>query len=63
MARRKSNSIGIPDYEIEPLAKALLPAIQAYFETEEGKREFAAWQAERQQKQLNKKLNKETESR
>ena len=29
-----------------------------YFETEEGQREFAAWQAERQQKQLNNKFNK-----
>ena len=34
-----------------------------YFATEEGQREFAAWQAERQQRQLNKKLNKEKESR
>ena len=30
-----------------------------YFESEEGQREFATWQAERQQRQLNKKLNKE----
>ena len=29
-----------------------------YFETEEGQREFATWQAERQQRQLNNKLNK-----
>lgn len=36
---------------------------QAYFETEEGQKEFAAWQAERQQKQLNIKLNKKEESR
>jgi len=47
----------MPDFEIDSLARALLPAIQAYFETEEGQREFAAWQAERQQKQLNTKLN------
>ncbi len=57
MSRRKKNTTGIPDFEIDSLARALLPAIQAYFETEEGQREFAAWQAERQQKQLNKKLN------
>lgn len=61
MSRRKKNNTGIPDYEIDSLARALLPAIQAYFETEEGKREFAAWQAERQQLQLNNKLkNKES---
>lgn len=57
MSRRKKNTTGIPDFEIDSLARALLPAIQAYFETEEGQRAFAAWQAERQQSQLNKKLN------
>ena len=30
------------------------------FETEEGKREFEEWQAERQKSQLNKKQNKES---
>ncbi len=59
MSRRKKNTTGIPDIEIDSLARALLPAIQTYFETEEGQREFKAWQIERQQKQLNKKLNKE----
>ena len=62
MSRRKKNTTGIPDFEIDSLARALLPAIQAYFETEEGQREFAAWQAERQQRQLNKKLNNKKES-
>lgn len=63
MSRRKKNNTGIPDFEIDSLARALLPAIQAYFATEEGQREFATWQAERQQRQLNKKFNKEKESR
>ena len=63
MSRRKKNNTGIPDFEIDSLARALLPAIQAYFETEEGQKEFAAGQAERQQRQLNTKLNKKEESR
>ncbi len=63
MSRRKKNNTGIPDFEIDSLARALLPAIQAYFETEEVQKEFAAWQAERQQRQLNTKLNKKEESR
>ena len=58
MPRKKKNTTGIPDFEIDSLARALLPAIQAFFETEEGQREFALWQAERQQEKLNKKLNK-----
>lgn len=58
MSRRRKNNTGIPDFENDSLARALLPAIQAYFETEEGKREFEVWQAERKKSQLNKKLNK-----
>jgi hypothetical protein ELI_0999 len=57
MARKKKNTTGVPDYEIDSLARALLPAIQALFETEEGKREFEEWKAKRKQ-QLNTKKNK-----
>ena len=35
------------DSEIASLARRLLPSIQAYFESEEGQREFAAWKAEK----------------
>lgn len=59
MSRRKLNNTGIPDYVIDSLARALLPAIQAYFATEEGQREFAAWQAERHKQRQNKKNSKE----
>ena len=57
MSRRKKNNTGIPDFEIDSLARALLPAMRAYLDSEEGQREFKAWQAERQQRQLNKKFN------
>ena len=33
----------IPDYAIERIARCLLPAMQAFFESEEGKREYAEW--------------------
>ncbi len=62
MGRKRKNTTGIPDYEIDSLARALLPAILEYFDTEEGKEEFAKWQAERQQRQLNNK-NPNKESR
>ena len=58
MSRKKKNATGIPDFEIDSLARALLPAIQSLFETEEGQREFENWKAERQKRQLNTKLNK-----
>ena len=54
MSRKRKNNTGIPDFEIDSLARALLPAIQKLFESEEGKREFEEWQAERQKSQLNK---------
>ena len=33
----------IPDFEIESLARCLLPKIQAYFESPEGQVAFEAW--------------------
>ena len=60
MSRKRKNNTGIPDFEIDSLARALLPAIQKFFETEEGKREFEEWKAERQRLKLNKKQNKES---
>jgi septum formation topological specificity factor MinE len=33
----------IPEEVIESLARTILPAIRAYFESEEGQREFAEW--------------------
>ena len=60
MSRKRKNNTGIPDFEIDSLARALWTAIQTFFETEEGKREFEEWKAERQRLKLNKKQNKES---
>jgi len=34
---------GIPQYDIEMLARCLLPKMQEFFENEEGKKEFEEW--------------------
>lgn len=49
MGRRKklTNNSGIPQHEIENIARILLPDILAYYESEEGQREFAEWKAAR----------------
>ncbi len=39
---------GVPDHVIESLARCILPSIQAYFESEEGRREFAEWKKQRE---------------
>ena len=39
-----------PKHEVEAFARCILPAIQAYFESEDGQREFAQWKARQQSK-------------
>lgn len=50
MPRKKKpndHGTGIPYHEVEALARVLLPEIQAFFESEEGQREFAERKARR----------------
>ncbi len=56
MPKKRKNTTGIPDHEIDSLARALLPAIQKLFEDEKVQEEFEAWKAERQKLQLNNLL-------
>jgi len=50
MGRKKKfiNNSDIPQYAIEAVARCLLPDIIAYFESEEGQREFAEWKRQRE---------------
>lgn len=43
MAASKWN---IPKHELEALARCFLPDIQAFFESEEGRKEYEEWKAE-----------------
>jgi len=54
---QKSNSgMDIPDYQIEALARCLLPKIQKYYESEEGKKALTEYRAEKtKQAQTEKK--------
>ena len=38
----------IPEYVFETLARSLLPVIQKYYESEDGKKAFAEWKATKQ---------------
>ena len=38
----------IPKYELEKLANCFLPDIIAFFETEEGRREYEEWKQQRE---------------
>ncbi|MBP3494355.1 MAG: hypothetical protein J6J83_07080 [Oscillospiraceae bacterium] len=48
MPRKKRiprNDLGIPEYEMESLARVLLPILKKYIDSEEGKRDWQEWQA------------------
>jgi len=56
MAKKKDYGTGIPKHEIESLARCLLPEIQKFFESEDGKKEFEEWRS--QQATANEQDNK-----
>lgn len=53
MSAHKSN---IPKEELETIARCFLPDIIAFFESEEGKREFEEWKQQKE-KQANHKIS------
>ena len=50
MGKRKKliNNTNIPQYQIEAIARCILPDILAFYESEEGQREFAEWTKQRE---------------
>lgn len=40
---------GVPEYELETLARAFLPDIIAFYKSEEGQRKFREWKQEEEQ--------------
>ena len=56
--RHKDYGTGIPRHEIEALARALLPTMQAMWEDENIQKEFAEWQAKRAEESKTKKAKK-----
>ncbi|MCI7125909.1 MAG: hypothetical protein MR935_06920 [Agathobaculum sp.] len=60
MDRRKKliNNSGIPQHEIEYIARCILPDILAYYDSEEGQREFREWLTQRETEQTERKVGK-----
>ena len=50
MGRRKKliNNTNIPQYKVEAIARCIMPDILAFYESEEGQKEFAEWKAQRE---------------
>ena len=49
LARKKKlvNKTSIPEHEIEKIARCLLPDILAFYNSEEGQKEFEKWKRKR----------------
>ena len=57
MPRKKQQpktDFDIPEYQLESLARVLLPIMQEYLASEQGQKDYAEWTAKRQ---LNKQSN------
>ena len=44
----KTTKVEIPTHELETLARCVLPEIQRFFESKEGRAEFEQWKSERE---------------
>ena len=61
MSRKKKpvNNSGIPQHIIESIARCILPDIIAYYETEEGQRQFQEWKAMQEAEKTEGKIGEE----
>lgn len=46
--KKLTNNTGIPQHRIEAIARCILPDILAFYESEEGQREFSEWKKQRE---------------
>ena len=58
MGRRKNliNNTDIPQHQIEAIARCIMPDILAFYESEEGQREFAEWKKQREAERQEAKI-------
>jgi len=53
--KKKETSNGFSKSQVDALARCFLPAIQKFFESEEGKREFEEWKRQQADKKKSEK--------
>ena len=44
--KEEARQTAIPDYEIETMARCLLPALRAFYDSPEGREAFEHWKAD-----------------
>lgn len=64
MARKKKliNKTNVPQYAIERFARCVFDDIRAFYDSEEGQREFAAWKAEQAALKVHNKTARATDT-
>ncbi|MBQ5398544.1 MAG: hypothetical protein IIU14_03795 [Ruminococcus sp.] len=50
-----SKEFKIPDYELDRIVQTFIPDIIAFFETEEGQKEYQEWLEQKEKKKNNSK--------
>lgn len=61
MPRKKQlpkTDFDIPEYQLESLARVLLPILQEYLSSEQGQKDYAEWQQSQLNKQSNNKVSR-----
>ena len=60
MGRRKKliNNSDIPQHQIEAIARCIMPDILAFYESEEGQREFSEWKKQRKAEKMEAETKK-----
>lgn len=48
LKRTEDTQMVIPDFEIEAMARVLLPALRAFYDSPEGKAEFEKWKRQQE---------------
>ena len=63
LGKRKKwiNNTNIPQHQIEEIARCILPDILAFYECEEGQREFAEWKKQREAERQGTKAKNQIE--
>ena len=54
MPKKRENKSGIPDLELDSLAKIFLPIVREFYASEKGEQEYERWKAEREAEKLTK---------
>ena len=56
MARKRKNTTGLPDSELDSIARVLYSSIIEYCNSEKGKKDYVEWQKQRQLNIKNQKM-------